>query len=319
MSTTICRDKRQIVDCPAGKVDENRGMDPALADRMYVHREGPAAGPGWSLRLAHATWRDRHHLLHASVARATHVHDVYHLVVVVSGSGSFLGPAGPVAVRAPWLFLVSPGAPHSFQGAPGDDTVYSECTFTGSDRRNAPLRLPWPRLLAERFAQPCPVPAFAPALAEGLDALIADLVACGHGGDGAAEGLVAGLLDQALFTVFRRLVAEPGEGIDPVAQARRILDGRLEDPPSLAELAAAVGLSAKHLGRAFARRHGLPPGRYRQHALMQRAASLLRGSGASVAEVAASLGFADPRYFIRVFGQVHGRPPGVFRRQRRDL
>jgi AraC-like DNA-binding protein len=310
------------VDCRTEKVDENRSMDPAPADRMYVHPGSRPAGPTWGLRLAHATWRDQHHLRHASASRSTHVHDVYHVVLVIAGSGSFLGPAGPVAVRAPWLFLVSPGAPHSFQGAPGDDTVYSECTFTGSDARNAPLRLPWPRLLAERFAQPCPVPAFAPcdtALADALDGLIADLVACGHGSEGAMEGLAAGLLDQVLFTLFRHLVAEPPEGADPVARARRILEGRLEDPPSLAELATAVGLSAKHLGRAFASRYGLPPGRYRQQAAMQRAASLLRGGDASVAEVAASLGFADPRYFIRLFGRVHGMPPGVFRRRRRDL
>lgn len=297
-------------------------MDGAPADRMYVHRADRPAAPGWHLRLKHATWHDSEHLRHAGSRREPHAHDVYHVVVVSSGAGSFIGPTGPVAVRAPWLFLVSPGAPHSFQGAPGDDTIYSECTFTGTDRQGAPLRLPWPRLLAERFAQPCPVPAFAACdavFAGDLEALIADLVACGHGPHPAMEGLATGLLDQLLFMLFRRLVAETAEGSDPLTQARRLVESRLEDPLSLDELAKAVGLSPKHLGRTFARRYGLPPGQYRQQAVMQRAASLLRGGEASVAEVAASLGFADSRYFIRLFGRAHGVSPGVFRRRKRDL
>jgi len=296
-------------------------MDATLASRMYIHPATRTVAPTWHLRLHHATWRDDGHAVAPSAQRATHVHDVYHVVVVSSGSGTFCGAAGPIAVQAPWLFLVSPGAPHSFQRAPGDTTVYSECTFTGKDRHGAPLRLPWPRMLEERFAQTCNVPAFSTcdaAMAMELETVIADLVACGHGLHAAIEGLAVGLLNQVLFILFRRLVSESPRDSDALTTAKRVLDGRLDDPPSLSALAKIVGLSAKHLGRAFANRYGMPPGRYRQHAVMQRAASLLRGTDASVAEVAAQLGFTDPRYFIRLFGQVHGVTPGVFRR-RRDL
>lgn len=296
-------------------------MDAALASRMYIHPAERTAAPTWHLRLKHATWRDCGNTVAPSIQRSAHVHDVYHVVVVSAGSGSFLGPVGAIAVKAPWLFLVSPGVPHSFQRAPGDDTVYSECTFTGSDRHGAPLRLSWPRMLEERFAQTCNVPAFSAcdaALANELEGLIADVVTGGHGAHAAIEGLATGLLQHILFTLFRRLVNESPRDSDALTQARRVLDGRLDDPPSLEELAKTVGLSAKHLGRAFAKRYGMPPGRYRQHAVMQRAASLMRGTDASVADVASQMGFADPRYFIRLFGQVHGVSPGVFRR-RRDL
>lgn len=297
-------------------------MAAPLPDRMYRHRPSHPGGPSWHLQLDHATWRDAHHLRHASLHRPPHTHDVYHVVVVSRGSGSFIGANGPLAVRAPWLLLVSPGIAHSFQGAPGDDTIYSECTFTGSDQRGAPLRLAWPHLLAERFARPCPVLADAPCsalLAAELEALIADLVSCGDRADPAIDGLATGFLEHLLFILFRRLVAERQDALDPLAQARRLLDHQLADPPSLTALADAVGLSPKHLGRAFAQRYGAPPGRYRQMAAMQQAANLLRASEAPIADIAASLGFADPRYFIRLFGRTHGQTPGVFRRQQRDL
>ncbi len=99
-----------------------------------------------------------------------------------------------------------------------------------------------------------------------------------------------------------------------MAEARRILDERLDDPPDAAELARLVGWPAKRLARRFAARYGSPPGRYRQQAVMARAADLLRGTDLGVAAVAERLGFTDVRYFSRVFQAVHGIPPGRWQR-----
>ncbi|ENY74074.1 AraC family transcriptional regulator [Pseudomonas putida TRO1] len=41
-------------------------------------------------------------------------------------------------------------------------------------------------------------------------------------------------------------------------------------------------------------------------------------AAAPVDEVARLCGFADEAYFSRRFRQIHGQPPGQFRRQQRD-
>jgi mannose-6-phosphate isomerase-like protein (cupin superfamily) len=88
--------------------------------RMYVHAGAALPQPRWTLRLDHATAGDREHLgSGAGARRSEHHHDVYHAVLVTSGRGSFLFAGEEVAVRAPWLFLVSPGQRHSFQGGRG--------------------------------------------------------------------------------------------------------------------------------------------------------------------------------------------------------
>ena len=284
---------------------------------MYVHAASPASAPAPVLLLDHATAHDRNHL-DGDGRREPHVHDVYHVVVVIAGAGTFLAEEGAVAVRAPWLFLVSPGRPHCFQGAPGDDTVYSEATFTGREPSGALLRAPWPALLARRYGRPCPVPAHGAIdadLAAELHRQIGELVRLGHERHPAVDGLAVGLLDQLLFTLFRRLVADADQDHDALERARRLIEARLEEPLTLAELAHQVGLSPKHLGRAFAQRYGLPPNQFRLRAAIDQAATLLRSTQQPLPTIATRLGFSDVQYFNRVFSRLRGEPPGRFRRR----
>jgi AraC family transcriptional regulator, transcriptional activator of pobA len=79
-------------------------------------------------------------------------------------------------------------------------------------------------------------------------------------------------------------------------------------------LAALVGWPSKRLARVFAARYGMPPGQYRLHAAMERAADLLRATALPMSEIAERLGYPDVRFFIRQFGKVHGVPPATWRR-----
>lgn len=286
-------------------------------DRMWDANEAFRGEPLPELRLLHATWRDQMHGRIAARERHSHVHDVYHVVPIVSGTGTFVIGDEPIAVAAPYLFLIPPGAPHSFTGAPGDDSVYSELTFHGQNASGVPLRWSWPTLLARWFGGLCPVPLHGPvsaAVIAALDREIADCSARGLAGHPQASGHAQAAIQAVLAILWRALVADAAEGGDPVAEARRILDERLDDPPDAAELARLIGWPAKRLARRFAARYGYPPGRYRQQAVMARAADLLRGTDLGVAAVAERLGFTDVRYFGRVFQAVHGTPPGRWRR-----
>jgi AraC family transcriptional regulator len=102
-------------------------------------------------------------------------------------------------------------------------------------------------------------------------------------------------------------------------QLRRALDrmsDTLADEPSLAELAAAVGLGPKHFARAFRQSTGLPPHQWMIHHRVARAQAMLADPAAQLSDVALACGFADQSHFTAAFRKTLGVTPGRFRRER---
>jgi AraC-like DNA-binding protein len=100
-----------------------------------------------------------------------------------------------------------------------------------------------------------------------------------------------------------------------VGVIRDLLHERLEDPPTLAELAAMTELSQFALLRAFRAEMGLPPHAYLNQ-LRVRRARLLLDDGVPAADVAAQVGFADQAHLTRHFKRVVGVPPAAYQRER---
>ena len=94
-----------------------------------------------------------------------------------------------------------------------------------------------------------------------------------------------------------------------------LLEARLTDPPTLAELAEMTGLSQFALLRAFRAETGLPPHAYLNQLRVRRARNLL-DQGVAPAEVAFDTGFADQAHLTRHFKRVVGVPPGAYQRER---
>lgn len=80
-------------------------------------------------------------------------------------------------------------------------------------------------------------------------------------------------------------------------------------------LARAVGLSRAAFARRFEGASGMTPLRYLTQYRMLLAARLLQDSDASVAEIAARVGYESEFAFSRAFKRHHGSPPAVFRRR----
>ncbi|MDT3719341.1 AraC family transcriptional regulator [Pseudomonas oryzihabitans] len=118
-----------------------------------------------------------------------------------------------------------------------------------------------------------------------------------------------------LFGRHARLDAIPEPGREPLAvqRARELLGQQLQQPPSLEELAQAVGLSPFHFLRVFRRATGLPPHAWLKQQRLTRAQGLLRAGWAPL-EVALHLGFADQSHLGRQFKQAYGVAPGAYRR-----
>lgn len=97
-------------------------------------------------------------------------------------------------------------------------------------------------------------------------------------------------------------------------RARRVAEALRADPAdgrTLAEWGARVGASGRTLARAFVADTGMPYGQWRTRVRLQAAMPLLAG-GATVAAVAARVGYASPSAFVAAFRRAVGVPPGVY-------
>lgn len=141
-------------------------------------------------------------------------------------------------------------------------------------------------------------------------------------GDPLLAGLVQAAADAALaesgpaasalaWAALWRLAVRPMA--DPVAAACAWIDARLEDPPTVAELARRSGLSGAHLRRLFRASLGVGVKPWIQRRRAERARHLLLHSDRSPREIAAELGIGDAQRFNKLLRRQFGRPPSRLR------
>ncbi|MDD0973052.1 helix-turn-helix transcriptional regulator [Pseudomonas fontis] len=101
------------------------------------------------------------------------------------------------------------------------------------------------------------------------------------------------------------------------AHQRRLLveyvEGHLEQPISLGELAGLCHLSEYHFARMFRTSFGLPPHQYLLARRLARARQLLRLGDLALGEIALQCGFASASHFSNRFRQALGATPGEYR------
>jgi AraC-like DNA-binding protein len=98
-----------------------------------------------------------------------------------------------------------------------------------------------------------------------------------------------------------------------LVRARDLADRRYAEPLDVARLAAAAGLSPAHFSREFRRAFGEAPHRYLLTRRLERAATLLRTTDRSVAEICVDVGLASVGSFTTSFTRAYGRPPAAYR------
>ena len=93
-----------------------------------------------------------------------------------------------------------------------------------------------------------------------------------------------------------------------VLRAIRMLSDRIDDPPTLGEAAAAVGLSPGRFQHLFVAETGLP---YRGYALWLRLGRAVDvfAAGGSLTDAAHDAGFADSAHLSRTFRRMFGLAP----------
>jgi AraC-like DNA-binding protein len=104
------------------------------------------------------------------------------------------------------------------------------------------------------------------------------------------------------------------EDMQSVDKARRVLEKRLADPPSLENLASQVGMSLSRFKDVFRRAYEMPPYAYLRKARMERAMCKLCSDGARVTEVAMDVGYNSVSHFAKAFSSHYGVPPSKVRK-----
>lgn len=132
------------------------------------------------------------------------------------------------------------------------------------------------------------------------------------------------LMDSLLVAIARRAASRFGRirlreddaWLHPAAMQRVL--ARIRDqpaaPPSLDELAAEAGLGISAFIRAFRGAVGRTPGAYALDWRIACAAAALRGSDASLHDIAHRTGFASASHLVRTFKRRRGTTPAALRK-----
>ncbi len=98
-------------------------------------------------------------------------------------------------------------------------------------------------------------------------------------------------------------------------RARDAMDRGFARPLDVPALARIAHVSEAHFIREFRATFAETPHRYLQRRRVERAAFLLRETNRSVTEICLDVGFASLGTFSRVFRDIVGEPPSVYRRR----
>jgi AraC family transcriptional activator of pyochelin receptor len=121
-------------------------------------------------------------------------------------------------------------------------------------------------------------------------------------------------LHQDVGTVAPILKADD---IERIHYASKILRRRLLNPPSLMELARAIGINDHKLKVGFRQVFGTTVFGYLHEQRMERSRQLLESGDLNVTAAAQAVGFASRGHFAAAFRRKYGVNPGVYARQRR--
>lgn len=127
----------------------------------------------------------------------------------------------------------------------------------------------------------------------------------------AIEGLTLTMLGEIARTaVQQERTAKPAW----LLRAVDILHASVQEPVSMAEIAAEVNIHPTHLAQTFREQYGCTMGEYLRRLRVEAARAELTSTRKSLAAIALDAGFSDQAHFTRVFKRLTGETPGAWRR-----
>lgn len=96
-------------------------------------------------------------------------------------------------------------------------------------------------------------------------------------------------------------------------RAKDFIDARYAQPLLVSDVARAAHMSGAHFARQFRAAFGETPHQYLSSRRLERAASLLRNTDYSVADICLTVGWASVGSFTSAFGRAYGATPTRYR------
>ena len=109
------------------------------------------------------------------------------------------------------------------------------------------------------------------------------------------------------------LQAQVGLFHETLIKAAALMAAHIEEPMSLDELAASVGVSRRQIERLFKRHLNVVPTRYYLELRLRRARELLLQTPMSIMDITIACGFQSPPHFSKCYRSLFGYPPSVER------
>lgn len=114
------------------------------------------------------------------------------------------------------------------------------------------------------------------------------------------------------------LQARVGLFHENLIEAAALMEANIEEPLSLDEIAALVGVSRRQIERLFKRYVGEVPTKYYLDMRLRRARGLLLQTAMSIMEIAVACGFQSPPHFSKCYRNMFGHSPSAERQNSRD-
>jgi AraC family transcriptional regulator, glycine betaine-responsive activator len=109
------------------------------------------------------------------------------------------------------------------------------------------------------------------------------------------------------------LRAQVGVSHESLIGIANLMEEHIEKPLSLAEIAAASGVSRRQIERLFKRHVQCVPKKYYLQVRLRRARELLLQTSMSIMDITTATGFQSPPHFSRCYRREFGQPPSAER------
>jgi AraC family transcriptional regulator len=227
-------------------------------------------------------------LMPAGLRLREHAHEAGQICFVLEGSYRERLAAGDRVLRAGMLHVRAPGEMHA-DDFNGDEDVVA-LLISVDRRRWLPLSEGGPRRM--------------------LSDLAGDLHDELARSDDASRTAIEGLSLLAMARLARQVrFGEPAW----LSDAESFIERRHFESLTLARVARAIGIPRTTLAVAFRRYRATSVGQAIRRARVHAAGELLARTGIPLAEIAVRTGFHDQPHFTRVFQEVTGETPAIYR------
>ncbi len=245
----------------------------------------------------------------------------HELILILAGRGSITIAGSKYPIKPHRLFLLEPYTPHRITMEADDDAAHAAVHFD-----LAPSFPPFAEALQHR-------PAYRVALSHGMRLPVSTVLPANH----PIESQLLELIDvrqqggplaelQAASILLRILIAllrspRPAEHEDEtsarnqarIERALQFIVENLQHDISVQDMADAAGLSESHFNRLFREWTGKSPSQHLRQVRIEKARRLLANIDLSIKEIASQTGFSDQYHFSKVFRQVDGLTPTLYR------